>query len=91
MRRVVLAMSDEKSEFELAHLPTPLFSALPSEFDKLCEKFGGPADLGIPIDGWLMNYFRQCCGEFRPYQVLPVLLRFAKGQTKLWQISTIRG
>ena len=27
-----------------------------------------------------MNYFRQCCGEFRPYQVLPVLLRFAKGQ-----------
>jgi hypothetical protein len=96
VRREVLAMSDEAqrkgtvtpvlpqilSEFERAPLKIPplSLSAVPSEFDKLCAKFGGPADLGIPVDRSLMNYFRQCCGEFRPYQVLPVLLRFAEGQ-----------
>jgi hypothetical protein len=96
VRREVLAMIDEDqrkesvppasaeilSEFERAPLKVPplSLSAWPSEFDKLCKKFGGPADLGIPVSGSLMNYFRQCCGEFRPYQVLPVLLRFAKGQ-----------
>jgi hypothetical protein len=51
-----------------------------SEFDRVCEKFGGPADLGIPIDRSLKSYLRSCCEEFRRDRILPILLLFAKDE-----------
>jgi len=73
------SLSELFSEFDEVKKPplsTPVRSS--SEFDKLCEKLGGPADLGILIDSDLMNAFRRYCREYRPHQVIPILCQFAK-------------
>jgi hypothetical protein len=44
-----------------------------SEFDKLCEQDGGPANLGVTVDE---HTFRRCCTQFPLPLVLPILLRF---------------
>jgi hypothetical protein len=44
-----------------------------SEFDKLCDEYGGPADLGVKID---KNTFQRYCRDFTLPQILPVLRRF---------------
>lgn len=63
---------------------SPKDSSLPglnwpkSEFDKLCDELGGPADLGSAVD---QNAFRRCCAEFSLIKVLPILRQFAKDET----------
>jgi hypothetical protein len=49
-----------------------------SQFDKLCDEYGGPADLGAAVEKYT---FGRCCGEFPLGQVLPTLIRFATGET----------
>ncbi len=58
--------------------PPPRMSSFPkSEYDKLCENLGGPADLGYQVK---RSVFRRCCAEFPLSQVLPILLRFSSNE-----------
>jgi hypothetical protein len=50
----------------------------PSQFDKLYNEFGGPADLGMTVE---KNTFRRCCQELSLGRVLPTLLQFATDET----------
>jgi len=45
-----------------------------SEYDKLCDELGGPADIGFALK---TLDFRSYCGEYPLGKVLPILLRFA--------------
>jgi hypothetical protein len=48
-----------------------------SQYDKLCEELGGPADIGVKIDH---SALRRYCNEFPPNLLLPILKRFAKNE-----------
>jgi hypothetical protein len=74
------SLEDILPEVERAIRDVPLFITWPpSEFDRLCKKFGKPIDLGIPIDRRLMDDFRRYSVKHRPHQVIPILRLFAKG------------
>jgi hypothetical protein len=61
----------------------PLFPPkIKTEFDRLCEDFGGPADIGIPV-GNLKSSFRRYCGEYRLGRVRPILDRFQEDDVKV--------
>jgi hypothetical protein len=48
-----------------------------SQFDKLCDEYGGPADLGARVE---KSVFQACCSEFPPGKVLPILRQFIKDE-----------
>jgi hypothetical protein len=48
-----------------------------SEFDKLCDEYGGPADLGTAVE---KSVFRACCTEFPLSKVLPTFRQFTKDE-----------
>ena len=56
----------------------PSLSSVPSEFKKLCDEVGGPADIGITIN---KNYMEHCCRDYPASLLLPTLLRFQKDET----------
>jgi hypothetical protein len=49
-----------------------------SDYKKLCDELGGPADIGVTIDP---QYMELCCQEHPADDLLPILLRFQKDQT----------
>lgn len=55
----------------------PSLARAESEFKKLCNELGGPADIGITVD---KNYMEVCCREYRVGLLLPILLRFQKNE-----------
>ena len=56
----------------------PSLARAQSEFKKLCDELGGPADIGVTVDP---QYMELCCQEHPADSLLPILLRFQKDQT----------
>jgi len=56
----------------------PSLSDIKSEFEILCDAFGGPADIGASVDNEFMELMEQCCEDYPISQALPVCLRFQK-------------
>ena len=54
-------------------------SSISSDFKKLCDEAGGPADIGVSIN---KKYMEGCCRDYRSSLLLPILLRFQKDETK---------
>ena len=55
----------------------PSLARAESEFKKLCDDLGGPADIEFPVD---KDYIEVCCREYPVDLVLPILLRFQKDE-----------
>jgi len=51
----------------------PSLSAVKSDFKKLCDELGGPADIGVTVDP---HYMELCCQAPSIDLVLPNLIRF---------------
>jgi hypothetical protein len=49
-----------------------------SDYKKLCDELGGPADIGVTVDP---QYMELCCQEHPADCLLPILLRFQEDQT----------
>jgi hypothetical protein len=56
----------------------PSLARVGSDYKKLCDELGGPADIGVTIDP---QYMELCCQEHPADSLLPILLRFQKDQT----------
>src|SRR6516165_7594670 len=56
----------------------PSLARAESEFKKLCNELGGPADIGVTVDP---QYMELCCQEHPADSLLPILLRFQNDQT----------
>jgi hypothetical protein len=56
----------------------PTLARAESEFKKLCDELGGPADIGVKID---RQYMEICCQEHPADSLLPLLLRFQEDQS----------
>jgi hypothetical protein len=81
VHRAVLAMTDEDREKKTgSRNPTPrLPPRIRTEYDRLCEDLGGPADIGeVGISKYdLASY----CGTYPTQRVLPVLIQYAPDET----------
>jgi hypothetical protein len=77
VHRVVLAMTDDEREKKTgSRYPTPrLPPRVRTEYERLCEDFGGPADIGVEI-GHENVGLGPYCTEYPSSRVLPVLLQF---------------
>ena len=56
----------------------PSLARVGSDYKKLCDELGGPADIGVTVDP---QYMEICCQEHPADSLLPILLRFQKDQT----------
>ena len=78
MPRVVLAMIDE--EREKSTRPRRLAPRIRSEFDRLCDELGGPADIGAAIGSRRIR-LSMYCTEYSSHRVLPVLLQYQSDES----------
>jgi hypothetical protein len=58
---------------------TRSLSGIKSEYKKLCDELGGPADVGLTIDKRNLETY---CREYRVGQVLPILIQFQDDDVK---------
>ena len=56
----------------------PSLARVGSDYKKLCDELGGPADIGFAVDS---QYMELCCQEHPANSLLPILLRFQNDQT----------
>ena len=56
----------------------PSLARVGSDYKKLCDELGGPADIGVTVDP---QYMEICCQEHPADSLLPLLLRFQKDQS----------
>ena len=55
----------------------PSLARVGSDYKKLCDELGGPADIGVTVDP---QYMELCCQEHPADSLLPILLRFQKNE-----------
>jgi hypothetical protein len=77
VHRAVLAMTDEDREKKDSRDPTPrLPPRIRTEYDRLCEDLGGPADIGeVDISKEDLATY---CPVYPSQRVLPVLIQYQK-------------
>jgi hypothetical protein len=87
VHRAVLAMTDEDCEKKTGPRdPIPrLLPRIRTEYDRLCEDLGGPADIGAV--GISKYHLASYCGTYPTQRVVPVLMQYTPDETlarKLW-------
>ncbi len=69
----------QPSSRERRSFPTSL-SSIKSEFEKMCDEFGGPADIGATIEHRDLERY---CNEYPLRSIQPVLIQFQADATSV--------
>ena len=79
VRRGVLAMIDEDREKKTGPRAPRLIPVIRTEYDRLCEDLGGPADIGVV--GISKYNLASYCHTYPTQRVLPVLIQYTPDET----------
>jgi hypothetical protein len=71
----------------------PSLSNIKSEYQRLCDDLGGPAEIGVRVDRRMLE---RCCQDYPLREVLPSLMLFQHDETKArrywpWAAAAILG
>lgn len=75
--REALAMGEDIKNKNIRRWP-PSLSNVRSEFEKLCDEFGGPADVGAKVD---QPALALSCGQYHSGLIVPILLAYKDDKT----------